>query len=183
MISLNLDSSCVLSIDGTPSGKSVQFTIASELQAEYNKFEAYFVLDSKTSKHLVLALTSNVSQQIDVEALGSQFTKNVKVFVYCEDDTLSDNDGFENRSSNSISLDFSDKTLSDYGITDAYTKGEVDTKIPTKVSDLQNDTGFITQNDISGKADSSDVYSKSQTYSKEEINSMIGDVEEQLASI
>lgn len=54
-------------------------------------------------------------------------------------------------------------TLSGYGITNAYTKTEVDSKISqvptvTKVSELQNDVGYLTQHqDISGKADKSEI--------------------------
>ena len=54
-------------------------------------------------------------------------------------------------------------TLSGYGITNAYTKTEVDSKISqvptvTKVSQLQNDVGYLTQHqDISGKADKSEI--------------------------
>ena len=48
-------------------------------------------------------------------------------------------------------------TLAGYGITDAYTKAQVDgliPTVPTKTSDLTNDSGFLTQHqDISGKAD------------------------------
>ena len=55
-------------------------------------------------------------------------------------------------------------TLAGYGITDAYTKAQVNSLIPTvptKTSDLVNDSGFLTQHqDISGKADISDVPTK-----------------------
>lgn len=48
-------------------------------------------------------------------------------------------------------------TLAGYGITDAYTKEQVDgliPTVPTKTSELTNDSGFLTQHqDISGKAD------------------------------
>ncbi|MGN1393993.1 MAG: hypothetical protein ACI4V7_08205 [Succinivibrionaceae bacterium] len=55
-------------------------------------------------------------------------------------------------------------TLSGYGITDAYTKEEIENTyaksvdIPTKVSQLENDSGYLTEHqDISGKADTSYV--------------------------
>lgn len=40
--------------------------------------------------------------------------------------------------------------------------------IPTNVSQLANDAGYLVSTDIAGKADSADVYTKSQTYSKTE---------------
>lgn len=55
-------------------------------------------------------------------------------------------------------------TLSGYGITDAYTKEEIENtyaksiNVPTKVSQLENDSGYLTTHqDISGKADLSYV--------------------------
>ena len=41
------------------------------------------------------------------------------------------------------------------------------TDVPTKVSDLSNDAGYLTQHqDISGKADKSEVYTKQETDAK-----------------
>lgn len=55
-------------------------------------------------------------------------------------------------------------------LAETYSKAEVDDKIPTKVSQLQNDAGYLTQHqDISGKAD--------KTY----VDEMIGDIEETLS--
>lgn len=55
-------------------------------------------------------------------------------------------------------------TLAGYGITDVYTKEEIENTyaksvdIPTKVSQLENDSGYLTEHqDISGKADTSYV--------------------------
>lgn len=80
----------------------------------------------------------------------------------------------------STQVDISNKadkatTLAGYGITDAYTKAEVNrfvNSIPTKTSQLTNDSGFLTSHqDISGKADKAtslagygitDAYTKAQ---------------------
>ena len=42
-------------------------------------------------------------------------------------------------------------TLEGYGITDAYTKGEIDSKIPTKTSQLENDSNFINEDELTAK--------------------------------
>lgn len=196
MISLVLNSACELSLDGTPSTKKVQITIASELQSEYNKFAAYFVFGKGNTVHIPLILTSGVSQEMDLDAIASKLMKSVGIFVYCEDDTRADGDGYEEKSSNTVILTFNDKTLADYGITDAYTKEEVTalladkadkTEIPTKVSDLENDAGYLTEHqDISGKADkatSLSGYGIEDAYTKTEIDTKIGDVESLLSQV
>ena len=89
------------------------------------------------------------------------------------DDTTADGDLYEHLVTNTATLSFSGgKTLADYGITDAYTKDEVDAKVPTKVSQLKNDAGYLTQHqDISGKAD--------KTY----VDELVGDIEDRLAEV
>ena len=77
-------------------------------------------------------------------------------------------------------------TLSGYGITNAYTKTEVDnalsskadsSAIPTKTSQLNNDSGFLTQHqDISGKADKSTTlagYGITDAYTKSEVDALV----------
>ena len=77
-------------------------------------------------------------------------------------------------------------SLSGYGITNAYTKYEVDyalsskansSAIPTKTSQLSNDSGFLTQHqDISGKADkatSLSGYGITNAYTKSEVDAAI----------
>lgn len=77
-----------------------------------------------------------------------------------------------------------DGIISELPVTDTYTKSEIDAKIddvsngiPTKTSDLNNDSGFVTEawvenkhylvsSDITGKADSSTVYTKTQVDTK-----------------
>lgn len=80
-------------------------------------------------------------------------------------------------------------TLGGYGITDAYTKAEVDglnaeaaekyapkSSVPTKVSELANDAGYLTEHqDISGKADKGSTlaeYGIGDAYAKEEADEM-----------
>lgn len=196
MISLILNSACELNFDGTPSTKKVQITIASELQSEYNKFSAYFTFGKGNTVHIPLVLTSNVSQEMDLEKIGSKLMQKVTIFVYCEDDTMSDGDGYEGKYSTSVVLEFDDKTLADYGITDAYTKTDVNnllankadkSELPTKVSDLENDAGYLTQHqDISGKADKATSlagYGIEDAYTKTEINATIGNVETLLSEV
>ena len=77
-----------------------------------------------------------------------------------------------------------DYIISELPVTDTYTKSEIDAKIddvsngiPTKTSELTNDSGFVTEqwvegkhylvsSDIAGKADSSTVYNKTQIDTK-----------------
>ena len=77
-----------------------------------------------------------------------------------------------------------DEIISELPVTDTYTKSEIDAKIddvsngiPTKTSELTNDSGFATEQwvenkhylvsaDIAGKADSSTVYTKVQVDTK-----------------
>lgn len=77
-----------------------------------------------------------------------------------------------------------DNIISELPVTDTYTKSEIDAKIedvsngiPTKISDLTNDSGFATEqwvenkhylvsSDIAGKADASNVYTKTQVDNK-----------------
>ena len=99
-----------------------------------------------------------------------------------------------------------DQIISELPASDTYTKSEIDAKIydvsngiPTKTSELTNDSGFVTEqwvenkhylvsSDIAGKADASNVYTKAQvdqiiselpasdTYTKSEIDAKIYDV-------
>ena len=73
-------------------------------------------------------------------------------------------------------------TLSGYGITDAYTKTETDTKVDTKadkattlagygISDAYTRTEVETK--VNAKANSADVYTKSETYSRTEVDGKI----------
>ena len=71
-------------------------------------------------------------------------------------------------------------TLAGYGITDAYTKTQVDGMIPTvptKTSDLTNDSGFLTAHqDISGKANAATTlagYGITDAYTKTQVDGMI----------
>lgn len=51
----------------------------------------------------------------------------------------------------------------------------VDVTVPTAVSELTNDSGYLVANDISGKANSADVYAKTETYTKTEVDAAIAD--------
>lgn len=77
-----------------------------------------------------------------------------------------------------------DQIISEIPVTDTYTRSEIDAKIedvssgiPKKISELTNDSGFVTEqwvenkhylvsDDIAGKADSSTVYTKVQVDNK-----------------
>jgi hypothetical protein len=87
-----------------------------------------------------------------------------------------------------------DKIIEEIPASDTYTKSEIDAKIedvadeiPTKTSDLTNDSGYTTEQwvenkhylvaaDIAGKADASTVYTKSQVDSKLEGKADVDDV-------
>ena len=51
----------------------------------------------------------------------------------------------------------------------------VDVTVPTAVSELTNDSGYLVANDISGKANSADVYAKTEAYTKTEVDAAIAD--------
>lgn len=55
------------------------------------------------------------------------------------------------------------------------TNKAVDVTVPTAVSELTNDSGYLVANDISGKANSADVYAKTETYTKAEVDAAIAD--------
>ena len=87
-----------------------------------------------------------------------------------------------------------DQIISELPVTDTYTKSEIDAKIedvsngiPTKTSELTNDSGFSTEqwienkhylvaSDIAGKADASNVYTKAQVDTKLEGKANVGDI-------
>lgn len=119
-----------------------------------------------------LAFSGVESQAIDLKEIGPELFNKVDIYVDLIDDTTADGDLYEHLVTNTETLSFNGKTIADYGITDAYTKDEVDAKIPTKVSQLQNDAGYLTQHqDISGKAD------------KSYVDELVGDIEDLLADV
>ena len=68
--------------------------------------------------------------------------------------------------------------LSGSVVNNYYTKTEVDGKIPTSTSQLTNDSGYLTEHQSL-----EEYYTKAQTYSKSEIDSKIGDINNILESI
>lgn len=58
-------------------------------------------------------------------------------------------------------------------------------EIPTKTSDLENDSGFITNgvDDLMNYYKKDEVYPKSKVYTKDEIDSITGDIESLLEAI
>lgn len=87
-----------------------------------------------------------------------------------------------------------DNIISELPVTDTYTKSEIDAKIddvsngiPTKTSELANDSGYATEawvenkhylvsSDIAGKADASTVYTKTQVDTKLEGKADVNDI-------
>lgn len=98
---------------------------------------------------------------------------------------------------NTISIDSNGVISANLSMVDAYTKNETYTKqeidttlassIPTKVSDLTNDAGYITQHqDISGKANKATTlngYGITDAYTKTEIDTKLGNIESLLDNI
>lgn len=164
-------------LNGSTIGSTVQFIAVSDVTGSvlhmFNKFDACLVFDSKKTVTVNLTFSGSDSQVINIKELGPELFNTVDIYVDLIDDTTADGDLYEHLVTNAVTLSSSGgKTLADYGITDAYTKEEVDAKIPTKVSQLQNDAGYLTQHqDISGKAD--------KTY----VDEMIGDIEETLSEV
>lgn len=168
--------------NGTATGSTVQFLASSDETGSvlyaFNKFNACFTFDNKGTVTVNLVFSGVESQAIDLKEIGPELFNKVDIYVDLIDDTTADGDLYEHLVTNTETLSFSGKTLADYGITDAYTKAEtyskaeVDAKIPTKVSQLQNDAGYLTQHqDISGKAD--------KTY----VDELVGDIEDRLADV
>ena len=164
-------------LNGSTVESTIQFVAMSDETGSvlhmFNKFDACFVFDNKKTVTVNLTFSGSDSQVINIKELGPELFNRVDIYVDLIDDTTADGDLFEYLVTNTVTLSSSGgKTLADYGITDAYTKEEVDGKIPTKVSQLQNDAGYLTQHqDISGKAD--------KTY----VDEMIGDIEEDLSKV
>lgn len=85
--------------------------------------------------------------------------------------------------------DSDDTTLDQLSEIVAYIKSNKDLidaiHVPTKVSDLSNDAGYLTEHqDISGKANVGDVYTKQEIDNKiSELNLLLTDVESQLVDI
>lgn len=168
-----------LLLHGAQESAVIEFN-AGDVLSKFNKVDAYFVFDRHNTVTVPLVFTGYVSQEIDLKQIVSAPKLFSKVGVYCGlyDDTTSDGDAYESIATNTVVLTFAGKTLADYGIEDAYTKAEtyskaeVDAKIPTKVSQLQNDAGYLTQHqDISGKAD------------KSYVDELVGDIESQLQQV
>lgn len=175
-----------ITLNGAQSGTKVSFIAASghssgSVLNKFNKIEAYFVFDEGQTKHVSLTFNQAQSQEIDIKDIAPPLFTKVGIFVSLEDDITTDGDLYETLTTNTLVFTFDGKTLADYGITDAYTKTETNnlldgkadkSEIPTKVSDLENDAGYLTQHqDISGKAD--------KTY----VDELIGDIESQLEQV
>ena len=162
--------------NGSTTGSTVQFVASSDetgsILYTFNKFNACFAFDNKGTVTVNLVFSGMESQAIDLKEIGPELSNKVDIYVDLIDDTTADGDLYEHLVTNTETLSFNGKTLADYGITDAYTKDEVDAKIPKKVSQLQNDAGYLTQHqDISGKAD--------KTY----VDGLVGDIEDLLADV
>lgn len=195
--------------NGTNSSSTVQFLALSDdtgsILHMFNKFNACFTFDNKRTVTVNLVFSGVESQEIDIKEIGPELFSKVDIYVDLIDDTTADGDLYEHLVTNTAVLEFNSKTLADYNIVDAYTKNEVDSKIPTKVSQLQNDSGYLTQHqDISGKADKTYVDSKIPTKvsqlqndagyltqhqdisgkaDKSYVDELIGDIEDELAQV
>ena len=163
-----------ITLNGSQSGTELIFIASSNANGsvlnKFNKIEAYFVFGEGQTKHVPLTFNQSQSQQIDIKDIAPPLFTKVGIFVSLEDDIISDGDLYETLTTNTLVFVFDGKTLADYGIVDAYTKTETNnlldgkadkSEIPTKVSQLQNDSGYLTQHqDISGKADKSEIPTK-----------------------
>lgn len=169
-------------LNGSTIGSAVQFVAASDSTGsvldKFNKLDACFQFDDQQTVTVSLTFTNGQSQSINIADIRKSLFNSVGIYVNLTDDTTADGDLYEYLATNTVVLSSGGKTLADYGITDAYTKAEtyskaeVDAKIPTKVSQLQNDAGYLTQHqDISGKAD------------KSYVDELVGDIESQLQQV
>ena len=111
-------------------------------------------------------------EQNNVEEMDIAALKNTVANLQTSKLDVTEHDSFveeSNAAHNSIIISKADKatTLAGYGITNAYTKTEVDSKVSSAVASKANAADVYTQGQVDGllstKADASNVYTKTQT--------------------
>lgn len=158
-------------LSGVQNGTEVYFYASSGRTGSalnrFNKIDAYFVFGEGQTKHVRLTFTAGDSQTIDIKDIAPPLFTKVGIFVSLEDDITTDGDLYEHLTTNTLVLTFDGKTLADYGITDAYTKTEVNNLLDGKAD----------------KATSLAGYGIDDAYTKTEIDTMIGDIESLLQQV
>lgn len=123
-------------LNGSTIGSTVQFIAVSDATGsvldKFNKLNAYFQFDDQQTVTVLLTFTNGESQSINIADIRKSLFNKVGIYVNLIDDTTADGDLYEYLATNTVVLQSDSKTLSDYGITDAYTKTEVDNLLADK---------------------------------------------------
>lgn len=77
---------------------------------------------------------------------------------------------------NEVDKKIDDAVTGEIDLSDYYKKVEIDSKLSEK-ADISAIAELATKTELAGKADAADVYMKSQTYSKSEVNDLIDNIE------
>ena len=169
----------------TSNGSDTTSTINTEVEEYESKIDLEQDLFLYAKKTYVNEKIDEVNHRIDNLPSLNGYTKEEA------DQRFTTREEIDNAFYNKQEIDYNiytkdqvDYIISDLPVMDTYTKSEIDVKIydvsngiPTKTSELTNDSGFATEQwvenkhylvaaDIAGKADSSNVYNKTQVDNK-----------------
>ena len=179
----------------TSNGSDTTSTINTEVEEYESKIDLEQDLFLYAKKTYVNEKIDEVNQRIDNLPSLNAYTKEEADERFTTRKEI--DDAFYNKQeidNNIYTKGQVDKIISEIPRVDTYTKSEIDSKIdyvsngiPTKTSELTNDSGFATEqwvenkhylvaSDISGKADASNVYTKVQVDTKLEGKADVGDI-------
>ena len=169
----------------TSNGSDTTSTINTEVEEYESKIDLEQDLFLYAKKTYVNEKIDEVNQRIDNLPSLNSYTKEEA------DKRFTTREEIDNAFYNKQEIDYNiytkdqvDEIISELPVTDTYTKSEIDAKIddvsngiPTKTSELTNDSGFATEqwvenkhylvsSDIEGKVDASTVYTKTQVDNK-----------------
>ena len=152
---------------------------ADKSQVEQDIANAVAPLAIKSEMEAALALKANVAEVEAAMALKADKTKVEAVAKSLEDHEAAATEAMALKADLSyVNEELAKKadkatTLAGYGISDAYTKGEVDAALLLKAS--QQDHNELVD-EVNKKANAVDVYAKGETYSRQEIADLIADI-------
>ena len=169
----------------TSNGSDTTSTINTEVEEYESQIDLEQDLFLYAKKTYVNEKIDEVNQRIDNLPSLNAYTKEEADARFTTREEI--DNAFYNKQEidyNIYTKDQVDKIISELPMTDTYTKSEIDAKIedvssgiPTKTSDLTNDSGYATEewvenkhylveSDIADKADASTVYTKTQVDNK-----------------
>ena len=169
----------------TSNGSDTTSTINTEVEEYESKIDLEQDLFLYAKKTYVNEKIDEVNHRIDNLPSLNAYTKEESDARFTTREEI--DNAFYNKQEidyNIYTKDQVDEIISEIPVMDTYTRSEIDAKIedvsngiPTKISDLTNDSGFATEqwvenkhylvsSDITGKADASTVYNKTQVDNK-----------------